>query len=217
MMDPKLAERIKSLAGFPVEIETWLRKSNPTQICIHHTASGPGTINDIEWWKRDGKPVSTPIVVGADGTAHQIYSSTRWAYSLGLRHAKAKAVEETTLSFEIDAWGSLKKKGEKFYAWPNNYSTEVPADEVCTLKTPHRGELYYHKYTAEQIETTRLLLIHWSKTYNIPLKVNIVDVFNLTDNAIYAKKPGIYSHVSFRADKNDIFPQEEMITMLKSL
>jgi len=217
MMDPKLAERVKTLANFPVAMETWLRKAVPTHICIHHTASGPGSINDIEWWKRDGKPVSTPIVIDADGTAHQIYSSTRWAYSLGLKHGKAKVVEETTLSFEIDSWGSLKKKGDKFYAWPKNYGVEVPKEEVYTLETPHRGELYYHRYTEQQIETTRLLLIHWCKAYNIPSKVVIEDVFNLTENAVYAKKPGIYSHCSYRADKNDIFPQPEMVEMLKNL
>jgi N-acetyl-anhydromuramyl-L-alanine amidase AmpD len=217
-MNPELQKRLKPYSGFPVDKETYLRPSPPTQICLHFTASGPGEIGDITWWERDGQPVSTPIIVGRDGTAVQLYSSTRWAYSLGLNHWKRKEVEAKTIGLEIDTWGGLVKRGEKFYAWPNKYTTEVPAEEVCILDKPHKGNIYYHKFTDEQIETVKLLLQHWGATYNIPLTyVGDNAMFNLHNNAMYAFKPGVYSHNSFRSDKADIHPQPNMVEMLKSL
>lgn len=217
-MNPELQKRLKPYSGFPVDLETYPRPSTPTQICLHYTASGPGTIGDITWWTRDGQTVSTPLIVDRDGTAVQLYNSSRWAYSLGLRHINRRAVEAKTIGLEIDAWGALLKKGERYYAWPNNYTTEVPANEVCVLDKPHKGQIYYHKFTDAQIETVKLLLQHWGATYGIPLKyVGDKAMFNTSNDAIFAQVPGVYSHNSFRTDKADIHPQPNMIEMLKSL
>lgn len=212
-MDPKLEQRIKAIP-FPYSGETWDRPSKPTQICLHHTASGPGIGGDVEWWKRDGQPVSTPLIIDRDGTAYQLYPSSRWAYTLGLGHAGRQRVEALTLGVEIDTWGYLNKVGNKFYSYAK---VEVPAESVCVLEKPHRGWLYYEKYTAEQIETVRLLLIYWGERYGIPLKFKAGEFFDLSNNAIYARVPGVYSHNSFRPDKTDLHPQPDLIAMLKSL
>lgn len=216
-MDPQLDARIRTDATFPVKLETWPRPKKPTQVCLHHTASGPGTIGDITWWKRDGQPVSTPIVVERDGTAVQLYRTMRWAFHLGLKNAKYREVEAATIGIEIDSWGALKCRDGKFYAWPNNWTTWVPAAEVCVLEKPHRGNSFFHAYTSEQIETVRLLLIHWNDVYGIPLDYKGEQLFTLSENAMYARVPGIYSHNSFRMDKTDIHPQPDMIEMLKGL
>lgn len=216
-MDIRLSERIVQHTGFAINAETWPRKKAPTQICLHHTASGPGTIGDVTWWQRDGQPVSTPLIVDRDGTALQVYSSRRWAFHLGLKNQYYREVEEVTIGLEIDSWGSLVMRNGKFYAWPNNYGVEVPENEVFTLSTQHRGCSYYHKYTDAQIETTRLLLIEWNETYKIPLTYKELDLWHLSQAAQFGKEAGIYSHNSFRADKNDIFPQPEMVYMLKNI
>ncbi len=220
-MDPKLQARIRS-APFPFTQETWNRPKTPTQICLHHTASGPGVDGDINWWKQDGTQVSTPLIVGRDGIAVQIYPSARWAYTLGLNHAYRGAVEAATIGLEIDTWGWLTKdKAGKFWAWPKDaagkFTVEIPASEVCDLGKPWKGMQYFHKYTPEQIETTRLLLIHWNAVYGIPLKYREAEMWQLSQNAIYAKAPGIYTHASFREDKWDIHPQPDMVAMLKGL
>lgn len=217
-MNPKLTELIKTDNTFPVSQETWERTVKPTMVCLHHTASGEGTIGDITWWKRDSSPVSTPLVIDRDGTAVQIYSTKRWAFSLGLKVAKARQIEQATIGVEIDSWGGLVQRGGKYYAWPKNYGVEVPADEVCVLAKPHRGFTCYHKYTPEQIETVRLLLIHWNEVYGIPLKyVGDDKMFGVCKEAIAGTVPGIYSHNSFRSDKSDIHPQPDMIEMLRNL
>jgi N-acetylmuramoyl-L-alanine amidase len=214
-MNPLLAERIKSDLTFPFQRETWERVGKPKQICLHHTASPPGLAGDINWWKNDNQPVSTPLIVGRDGIAIQIYSSTRWAFSLGLSHANYKQVEAATIGLEIDSWGYLTLKDGKFYSYTG---AVVPASEVCVLDVPHKGQKYFHSYTPEQIETTRLLLLHWGVVYGIDLTyVGHDKMFGLCQDAIYCRKSGVYSHNSFRADKTDIHPQPDMIAMLQGL
>lgn len=212
-MSPELEKRLK-MVDFPYQFETWERLRPPTQICLHHTASAPGVWGDIEWWKNDRQPVSTPLIVGRDGIGYQIYSSTRWAFSLGLSHPYYRQVEEQTLPVEIDTWGYLTFKNGKFYSWTG---AEVPANEVCILDKPHRGQKYFHKYAPEQIEFIRLILIYWRDKYGIPLNYTYETMFNLCNEAIYASKKGLYSHNSFRADKTDIHPQPDMIKMLEGL
>lgn len=213
-MNAELLKRLKSVP-FPYEKETWARPTKPTQICLHHTASGPGIYGDLEWWKKDGTQVSTPIIIDRDGIAYQLYPTERWAFALGLKHALNRFVESMTISIEIDSWGYLTKKADgKFYTWAG---TVIPDNEVCILDQPWRGQKYFHKYTPEQIETTHLLLHHLGQKYGIDLSYKGDKVFNLTDDAIHARVSGVYGHASFRSDKTDIHPQPDMISMLKGL
>lgn len=209
-MNPLLSAKLKPLP-FPWQNETWARPTKPTQVCLHHTASGAGVDGDRNYWANDKTQVSTPLIVDRDGTAFQLYSSSRWAFALGLQHAAYRTVEALTISLEIDSWGYLTKKGDKFYSWAG---TEV--FDICDLGYKWRGQQYFHRYTDKQIETTRLLLEHWGVTYGIDLKYKGDEVFNLSQNAIYAAKSGVYSHASFRPDKTDCHPQKELIAMLKS-
>jgi hypothetical protein len=212
-MKQELIDRIVQ-AAFPYPSETWKRPKKPTQICLHHTASGPGVAGDIAWWVRDGQPVSTPLIVGRDGIATQVYSSTLWAFTLGLDHDRRKIVEAATIGLEIDSWGYLVKVGDKFYSYTG---AEIPFEEVCALDIPWRGHQYFHKYTIEQIETTRLLLEFWGETYGIDLTYKGDDVvFALNEDARQAKGSGVYGHASFRLDKTDVHPQPDLIAMLKS-
>lgn len=214
-MDAELNKRIVLEPGFPVEQETWVRTAQPTQVCLHHTASPPGIVGDINWWKNDKQPVSTPLVIDRDGKAYQIYSTKRWGYSLGLVHADRNKVESRTIGLEIDSWGWLTKKGDQFLSYTGD---PVDPSQVCVLDKPHRGMKYFHKYTEAQIETTRLLLLFWAKTYPIDIKyVGYNKMFELCQDAIYARKSGVYSHNSFRLDKTDIHPQPDMIAMLEKL
>ena len=213
-MDKKLLERIKSDTTFPVQSETWVRSVKPRMICLHHTASAPGTAGDITWWKNDKAPVSTPVLIERDGTIVQIYSSDQWAFALGLNTPNYRQIEELTVQVEIDTWGFLTQKNGKFYSYTG---AEVPASEVCTLDIPFKGMRFFHRYTPEQIESTRLLCIHWGQKFGIPLKyVGDADFFSLSQKARNGV-PGLYSHNSFRADKTDLHPQKDMIEMLKTL
>ena len=73
----------------------------------------------------------------------------------------------------------------------------------------------YEKYTDAQIESVRQLLVYWNEKYGIPLEYH-EDMFDLSQNALNGDA-GVWSHVSYRADKSDCHPQKELIDMLKSL
>lgn len=213
-MTPELLARLKQ-ASFPYEKETWLRPGKPTQICLHHTASGPGIDGDKTWWENDGQPVSTFVIIGRDGIITQLYPSERWAYTLGLKQANFREVEAKTIGIEIDTWGHLHKKADgKYYSWAESV---IPESEVCVLEKPWRGQQFFHKYTPEQIVSTKLLLQHLCAKFGIPTHYKGALLFNLYDGAMNATVPGIYSHASFRSDKTDIHPQPDMMAMLQTL
>jgi len=187
------------------------------QIVLHHTASGDGVNGDINWWLKDGKRVGTCILIGRDGTIHQAFSSKYWAYhlgengddhvSLGLRYRRN---DMESIGIEIDSWGGLKKKGDKWVSWAGK---EV--DNVQEYPEGFRGYKAFEKYTDAQIESVKQLLVFWNERYNIPLDYD-ERIWNLNSAAL-SGKPGVYTHVSYRSDKSDCHPQPELIEMLKNL
>lgn len=189
------------------------------QIVLHHTASGNGVNGDINWWLKDKKRIGTCILIARDGTIHQVFSSKYWAYhlgengkdhvSLGLRYRRN---DMESVGIEIDSWGGLKKKGDD---WVSYTGTVVPKENVQEYPDGFRGYKAFEKYTPEQIESVRQLLVFWNERYNIPLSYDehIWDI----NRAALSGKPGVYTHVSYRSDKSDCHPQPELIEMLKGL
>lgn len=189
------------------------------QIVLHHTASGNGVNGDINWWLKDKKRIGTCILIARDGTIHQVFSSKYWAYhlgengkdhvSLGLRYRRN---DMESIGIEIDSWGGLKKKGGD---WVSYTGKVVPKENVQEYHDGFRGYKAFEKYTPEQIESVRQLLVFWNERYNIPLSYDehIWDI----NRAALSGKPGVYTHVSYRSDKSDCHPQPELIEMLKTL
>lgn len=199
-----------------------------TQIVLHHTAGNSSGVNTIKHWNNDKRGrIATCVVISGKGSSNsydgeicQAFSSKYWAYHLGIKpeifaakNLPYQSLDKVSIGIEICNWGSLKKKGDKFYNYVNR---EVPSDEVCTLKVAYKGSKYYHKYTEAQIEAVRQLLVYWNEVYGIPLDYNESDMWDISENALKGT-PGIYTHNSYRATKSDISPQPEMIKMLKNL
>ena len=189
------------------------------QIVLHHTASGNGVNGDINWWLKDKKRIGTCIIIARDGTIHQVFSSKYWAYhlgengkdhvSLGLRYRRN---DMESIGIEIDSWGGLKKKGDD---WVSYTEKVVSKENVQEYPDEFRGYKAFEKYTPEQIESVRQLLVFWNERYDIPLSYDehIWDI----NRAALSGKPGVYTHVSYRSDKSDCHPQPELIEMLKEL
>ena len=189
------------------------------QIVLHHTASGNGVNGDINWWLKDKKRIGTCIIIARDGTIHQVFSSKYWAYhlgengkdhvSLGLRYRRN---DMESIGIEIDSWGGLKKKGDD---WVSYTEKVVSKENVQEYPDGFRGYKAFEKYTPEQIESVRQLLVFWNERYDIPLSYDehIWDI----NRAALSGKPGVYTHVSYRSDKSDCHPQPELIEMLKEL
>jgi hypothetical protein len=199
-----------------------------TQIVLHHTVSDPNSaMGDINYWASDKRRIATAIVVELNGDAYQCFSSKCWGYHLGAGNSN---LDKHSIGVEIDSWGGLllgdgitthdfgfkkvkMEKGSFYNAYGN--IVKLKDNEIQEYPKGFRGYKYFSKYSEEQIDSVGELILLWNKTYGIPLDFN-EDMFDYSEKAMKGT-PGIWSHTSFRKDKNDIHPQPEMIQMLKSL
>lgn len=196
------------------------------QIVIHHTASGPSAKGNIDYWKSDPVAVATAFVIGKDGIIVQAFGSKYYAAHLGVPAAflhalgfadygtRCDKLHKESIGIEITCWGGLTKKNGKWV----NYAGGVVADADVQVYNPKfRGYAAFQKYSAAQIAAVKELLIYLCNKFDIP-KTYHADMWDVSKKAL-GSEPGIWTHTSYRiaSDKQDCYPQPELITMLKSL
>ena len=208
-------------------------QTNKKQIVLHHTVSGQGVDGDIAWWIKDTKRIATAIIIDWQGNKYQLFSSKYWAHHLGvtsdvftannIKNVTNLKLNQESIGIEIDAWGGLVKHNRLWYPaiWDTNLRRYVanlrvkPIENVQVYPEGYRGFYGFEKYTDEQIESVRKLLVYWGDLYKIPLRYND-DMWDVSKKALNGDA-GVWSHTSYRADKSDCHPQPELIKMLKSL
>lgn len=208
--------------NFPDD-QYYKKQTSKKQIVLHHTVSGLGVGGDIAWWRSTAAHVATAILVDYKGGIYQCFSSKYWGHHLGIKASNNVALNKASLGIEIDAWGGLVRSNRQWYPakWDKKLKRSVANTRVAPIKnvqvypTAFRGFYGFEKYTDEQIESVRQLLVFWGDKYNIPLDYN-EDMWDLSDSALRGDD-GVWAHVSYRADKSDCHPQPELIQMLKSL
>ena len=72
------------------------------------------------------------------------------------------AISKMSGGVELNNFGYLTKKGDKYYTYVN---TEVKEEFVCDLGYEFRGKRYWHAYSPKQIESLRLLILHLKDIY----------------------------------------------------
>lgn len=188
---------------------------------LHHTVSGMGIDGDIRWWEQTAERVATPYIVARDGEITEVFDPKFWAHHLGIKAATLKQygsnvsnerLNQLSIPIEIDSWGQLVKKGDKFYSYTGQ---EVPKEKVQIYATPYRGCSYYEKYSTEQIQAVKELLLSLKQKFGIKLYY-FPEMFEVSAKALKGYH-GIWSHTSYRPDKSDVHPQPELIEMLKSI
>jgi len=209
-------------------------KIEPLGFFIHHTAGWDNPYNTVSNWNRDKRGrVATQYVIGGsnvkgkeskyDGTVVECFPDNYLGWHLG--KVGKFAISKMSGGVELNNFGYLKKKGDKYYTYVN---TEVKPEFVCDLGYKFRGHQYWHAYTDKQIESLRLLILHLRDIYpkmdlvnGIPklLKegVHPKDAFEFNEDAYYARQFGLWTHTNVRKDKFDCFPQPELVEMLKQL
>lgn len=188
------------------------------QIVIHHTVSNGNAKNVVTWWGKTPARIGVAFVIDREGIIHQCFSSKHWAHHLGIKSAKNKQLNQQSIGIELCAWGSLKRSDLKsgiVAQFTSSTGTIVPTNEVIELEKPFRGSKYYQKYTDKQLKTLQILLNYLCKTYHIPKSYNS-DMWDYSRAAMNGS-PGIFTHVSFRKDKSDCFPQIELIKTIQNL
>ena len=213
-----------NIKQFPLQSDQYYQDEYPkTQIFLHHTAGSSDPFNTVTDWDSDARGrIATCVVVGRgtnDGVIVQAFSSKYWAYHLGVKTSVFKAhsipfltLDKTSIGIEICNWGQLTEVNGKYFNYVNK---EVSSDDVCILDEPFKGFKYFQKYTTAQIAAVESLLRYWGPLYGIPLDYN-EDIWDVTNRALTAS-PGVFTHNSVRSDKVDVFPQPELINMLKTL
>jgi N-acetyl-anhydromuramyl-L-alanine amidase AmpD len=200
------------------------KETNKTQVCLHHTVSGVGVNGDISHWLSTPDRIATAMIVGRDGKIYQCFSTKYWAHHLGTKAANNQKLNENSIGIEIDSWGGLVKHTDgKYYPalWNKEKKKFTPylkagvVENVVLYPKGYRGFYAFEKYTDEQIEAVRKLLVFWNEKFGIPLNYN-EDMWDLSNKAM-SGTPGIWSHVSYRKDKSDCHPDVDLIKMLKSL
>lgn len=203
-------------------------------LVLHHSAGGSSPKNVIYGWQKNPEKVATAFVIAGkptskdthkDGEIFQAFGSKYWAYHLAFSKKTNKVpvkyhnftyeqkIAKASIGIEITSWGQLTKQPDGTFK--NYVGTIVPNNEVVELDKPYRGHVYYHAYTNAQLKSLKELVIYLCDKYKISKKFNS-DIFDINLRALDGEN-GIYSHTSFRSDKNDIFPQKELIEMLKEI
>ena len=219
---------LNEILQVPFSANEYIREEAPKkQIYLQHTAGNSSGVSTFRQWDVDSRGrIATCVCISGkgakegDGRIVQGFSSKYWAYHLGARQVIFDAydvpfqkLDKISIGVEICAWGHLELRGGKYYNYVNR---EVAKEDVCTLDEPYKGHRYFHRYTDAQIQSVENLLKYWNEYYGIPLTYHHDDMWNVSIDALKGVE-GVYTHNSIRRDKIDIFPQPEMIQMLKSL
>jgi N-acetyl-anhydromuramyl-L-alanine amidase AmpD len=193
--------------------------TSKSQIFLHFTAGWPSAKNTISYWNADPVQVATAYVIDGDsGIPYQAFHPDYYGWHLGAKGTNGK-LDRASIGIEICAFGPLEKKGDKFYAWPNNYSSIViDPKNVYTLHKPFRGKLYYYAFTEKQLKNLEKLLIFLIEKYDIKVQENF-DFEWLEYNQELLDKclPGIWSHSNVRKDKFDVYPDFRLFEMLNRI
>ncbi len=216
-----------------------------TQIYLHHTVSGQNIQAVLNDWSKRSDKVSTHYVTNNNGEAEQVFPDENWANQLGV-DAEAfsansipyKNLNRTALGIELCSYGPLQfdvaSDTFKSIAFPKN---TIPKEEVVqpvdknNNPISYDGVKFYQKYSNSQIENVKNIMLRWMEKYNIPFIYNYKELFPSVHETLYGNLDsyggisknalnnikGVYTHNSVRIDKSDVFPQKELLDMLKSI
>lgn len=209
-------------------------KIEPLGFFIHHTAGWDNPYSTVDSWNRDTRGrVATQYVIGGsnvqgkkaihDGIAVECFPDNYLGWHLG--KVGGFSISKFSGGVELCNFGYLTKKNGKYYTYVD---TEVKPEFVCDLGYKFRGHQYWHAYTAAQLESLRLLLLHLKDIYpkmdlvhGLPklLKagMNPAEAFEFNREAYEAKQFGLWTHTNVRKDKYDCFPQPELVELLKNI
>lgn len=213
---------ISKIKWYPApDKEYYKEEFKKEQIFIHHTASGGNSKGDMDYLNGDSQgAVNCSFFIDRDGTIWQAFSSKYWSNHLGVPQTTftkfnvkntSKSLHQKSIAIELDNWGYLTKKGDKYYSWSNS---EVK--DITHYPDKFLGYEYYEKYPDAQLKALKDLLIYLCDTYKISKNYNS-DMWKVSKNALSGKN-GIYTHVSVReSGKWDCHPQPELIKMLEEL
>lgn len=211
----------KEIAKFPKIVKRYLtngqyyaEKLKKTVVFLHHTA-GTSAQGAWAWWNQTPDRVGTAYLLDRDGTIYECFDPKSWAYHLGVR-GDDDSQEKNSIGIELVAAGALRGEGKNIFMplFPNKAgSVTIKPDEICKLEKPWVNGDSYHAYTDEQIIALCQLLLKLKSDFPELVYPKAFTEKELTYNPDVIAKDfkGIYSHHVVRKDKDDVFPQPNLI------
>lgn len=199
----------------------------PSWLFLHHTAGWHNPYNTIKAWDADKiGQIATEFVLGGpsvkgndntyDGEVVQAFPHGNYGWHLGANgsqtmHVNSVGIEVCNFGYIVDG---------KTYV-----GTNVDESQIVELAEPFRGHKFWHRYSDNQIENLKKLILHIAKRDNIDIRTGLIQEirkngakgFEWNEKAYYGKVKGMWTHTNTRKDKVDMFPQQELIDMLLSL
>ncbi|MEM8938113.1 MAG: peptidoglycan-binding domain-containing protein [Bacteroidota bacterium] len=205
-------------------------KPGPTEkefLFIHHTAGWHNPYKVIDGWERDKRgEIATEFVIGGqsvkgnsdeyDGLVLKAFPREGYAWHLGKNGSQY--MHTHSVGIEVCNFGWINEG--KTYA-----GTRVVVEQLVHLAVPFRGYDTWHRYSEEQIESLRKLILFVAERDNINVREGLVSEikakghkgFEYNEDAFYGRIKGLWTHTNIRKDKYDMFPQEELLQMLVEL
>ena len=197
-------------------------------IILHHTAGGANPRAVVDGWKKDciGK-VATEFVVGGqncktgnvkyDGQIVRAFPEGCQGYHIG--SSGSSHMNTHSVGIEMCNFGYIKDG--KTYT-----GTVADSNQIVSLDSPFRGFSQWHKYSDEQINAVRDLLLYISNRDNIDLheglyrwinEEGVMKAFDFHMDAYEGNVKGLLTHTNIRNDKFDCSPQPNLVDMIMTL
>jgi N-acetyl-anhydromuramyl-L-alanine amidase AmpD len=199
--------------------EQFIKQITPkSQIFIHFTAGRASAKNCIAGWNADEPKIATAFVIDGDtGIPHEAFNPDYWGWHLGMKGTNGR-LDKASIGIEICCFGPLKEKNGKYYAWPSDWTTEVPKDKICELDNEFRGFRYFYSYSDAQMENLEKLLCFLIERYNIKVQSSFDESwFEYKEEMYSTTLPGIWTHVNVRKDKSDSYPDHRLLELLNRI
>jgi hypothetical protein len=225
----KLYKILLNIKEIPFEDFYFKQLFPKKQIIWHHSAGWDNARGMFDWWKADKViHVATAIGISDDGTVSRGFDESYWAASIGCKSNvftdngvpliykngtiyNNRSLDEQAVAVEVCNWGSLTVKDSKYYSWSN---AEINKDKVIELN--YKNTKYFEAYTDAEIKALKYWTLLVAMRFDIPLVYNYDDFFKVSKKALSGEK-GLFTHNSYRVDKNDVSPQPKLIEMAKTL
>ena len=202
----------------------------PTQkewLFIHHTAGWHNPYRTVDHWSGDSRGrIATEFVMGGpsiynndfqyDGEIVRCLPDGAYAWHLGRNGDHT--MHTNSVGIEVCNFGYLKDG--KTYA-----GSTVHEDQIVELEKKFKGYKFWHKYSDAQIESLRKLILFIADRDNIDVRKGLpelikqrgAEAFEWNEDAYYGRIKGLWSHSNTNKGKSDMFPQENLLTMLTEL
>ena len=214
-------------------------------IVLHSNHGLNDPYKQIDTWAKDQRGrVGSNYVIGGlnpaddyqiegdklDGQILQSIKDLYWGYHLG--PVKNPRLQSNSISIELCSAGPLEIRDGKYFTW---FNLEVNPTQVVTLSEPFKGHTYFHAYSKKQIDSLKALLMLLKERHNIDLTSGLIkslrdikgtsrsisisseSAFNYNVKNGASNESGLFTHGNLNESKLDLFPQAELIEMLKEI